>query len=221
MTEPRMNLQLNLAIHLDSGLMIASGVSGRAVHKAVTRDGMGRLVVPASSLKGRLRYHLGRLEALLPRTAPRAVSVEETLLGSRASDNGVGVPGCLYFDDAHTARDASGTHPREPVEVRAGIQLSRRTGSVAKGHLHFFEAASPGLVFYTAIEGDLPGGRQGDALGLLLGALDRVDKLGGGKSRGLGSVRLRVTSLKLNGRLEDAARLRTDYVRMCIKEAGA
>ncbi len=181
-------MELDLKLRLDTALLIGSHFTRGKVQKLMVRNHDNRPYIPATTLKGRLRYYLERfatqLRSLDPRLPEHPV---ETLLGKENQ------PGLLYFDNA--------VLPVRQLERRSGIMVNRMLGSVEGQFLRSFETCVAGQVLTTTIEGAFPANAPiDDLLCLLLGALRLFDKLGSSKSAGLGSVRVEVVSLKLGGK---------------------
>ena len=187
MNEIKLDLRFTLAF--ETAVLVSSGSGGGRFHRMAVRDGRDRLIVPATTLKGRLRFHAERFAGLIGDPEDATVT---RLFGSEDA------PGALFFDDARlieTFREGKGTLYRER---RTGIKIDCRTGSVVDKALHFYEAAPRGLVFSARIEGWLPPGPDGDAaVATLLGALHLLEELGSGKTRGLGRVTAVVEALVL------------------------
>lgn len=149
-------------------------------------DGQGRPVVPGTSLAGPLR-------AWTERTNPQPW---REVWGSATRD---GRASTVYVDDGHVfnsvadATDGAPTAVRE--EVRDGVGIDRVTGSAARRVLYRRAILPRGAVVGLSLVIESPNavrlGSDRKALGHLLAdlAAGRV-RIGAGKTRGLGKVRL-------------------------------
>jgi CRISPR/Cas system CSM-associated protein Csm3 (group 7 of RAMP superfamily) len=152
----------------------------------VARDGLGRLMIPGTSLAGALRSWLGSAtapagDALFDRAALGAV------FGDLEHRGQGGVVCRIMVDDAVADGDVR-------VDVRDGVGIDRSTGSAAAGVLYQHEVVPPGTRFavrITAAQTAADTERVARALDLLVQALaaGRVE-IGAARTRGLGQVRL-------------------------------
>ncbi len=150
----------------------------------VARDGLGRFVIPGTSLAGALRSWLGSV------TGPGGTALFSPPDLGRVFGNLV--PGsedgdlCLIrIDDATATGDVQ-------AAVRDGVGIDRSTGSAAAGLLYQHEVLPPGSRFEVRITAsEMPGDpqRAGQALDLILSALaDGRVEIGAARTRGLGLV---------------------------------
>lgn len=199
-------MELDLILQLDTAILIGSDFSRGRVHKLMVRDHNGNPIIPATTLKGRLRYYLGLFEQQLRTFMPQLpTNLIDTLLG------GPNLPGCLFFDSiALTVPD---------LEQRSGIMVNRMLGSVEANFLRTMETSVAGQTLKTRIEGHFPDGApHDDLLCLLLGALRLFDKLGSNKSAGLGTVSVTVEKLSLGGKVIEAEAKLTHYLNRQLLE---
>ena len=152
----------------------------------VARDGLGRLMIPGTSLAGALRSWLGSV------TAPTGDAVFD-----RAS------LGAVFGDLEHQGQDGmvcrimvdnAVCDENVHVDIRDGVGIDRSTGSAAAGVLYQHEVVPPGTRFavrITAAQTAVDTERVGLALDMLVQALaaGRVE-IGAARTRGLGQVRL-------------------------------
>ncbi|HZF11301.1 MAG TPA: RAMP superfamily CRISPR-associated protein [Thermoanaerobaculia bacterium] len=178
---------------------------GAGADKATARDDRGRLVIPASALRGALRIELERL--LRGRDgegaacgANRAATADLDrpcvcpvcrLFGEEA-----GATGTLRLEDALWA--GADDEPATAVAVRPHIGVSRKTGTVVEKLLGFVETGDllgddpEGHLFRATARlvplgpGDEP--RLAEDEAHLRAACAALNALGGGKARGLGWV---------------------------------
>jgi CRISPR/Cas system CSM-associated protein Csm3 (group 7 of RAMP superfamily) len=201
--------QVEVALTVRVRTVLAVGdpaAGGGLASRGIARDGWGRPVLPATSVKGRQRHaceqvarRLGLRVCRPPRArdmCPHAPDVPAPcpvciLFGSPGQD------AALFWADLHLTsqapRAAGGAtlladSPPIPAVVRSGIAVSRQRG-VAVGSPYHLETTpaleSDELTFASerAIEGDLA---QPDWLHLLLAGSRLATSIGGGATRGLG-----------------------------------
>ena len=173
---------------LETVTALRAGGWGSSVHAdlVVARDGLGRLMIPGTSLAGALRAWLGSVTAdsggvMFGQAALGAVFGE---LEHQGQD---GVVCRIMVDDAVADEDVR-------MDIRDGVGIDRATGSAAAGVLYQQEVVPPGSKFavrITAAQTATDTERVGLALDLLVAALaaGRVD-IGAARTRGLGQVRL-------------------------------
>ena len=152
----------------------------------VARDGLGRVMIPGTSLAGALRAWLGTV------TAPGGGPLFDARgLGAVFGDlepGGQGGQVCrIAVDDAVAVADVT-------TMVRDGVGIDRSTGSAAAGVLYQHEVVPVGTRFgvrITATQTSIDTERVGLALDLLVRALTggRVE-IGAARTRGLGQARL-------------------------------
>lgn len=198
----------------------AGGSAGALADKVCVRDGYGRLIVPGSQVKGKLRHACGAILRSLERRVcrgPRADTmcghdVEPCalcrLFGSPFHPSPLTFADLVYHDpiggleynEERRRLDAQGP-------LRPGIGVDRRRGTVAE-NLLFLTETSPAVGAAAAA----PGGDPGDTSGaftneraitgrvpdvaharLLLAGLAALTAWGGSKSRGLGWAWVRAT----------------------------
>jgi CRISPR/Cas system CSM-associated protein Csm3 (group 7 of RAMP superfamily) len=152
----------------------------------VARDGLGRLMIPGTSLAGALRSWLGSVTA-----SAGGALFDQAALGAVFGDlehqGQDGMVCRVMVDDAVAAADVS-------AGIRDGVGIDRGTGSAAAGVLYQYEVVPPGIRFavrITAAQTATDTERVGSALDLLVQALaaGRVE-IGAARTRGLGQVQL-------------------------------
>lgn len=150
------------------------------------RDGLGRVMIPGTSLAGALRAWLGTV------TAPGGEKLFDTaalgaVFGDLEPHSQDGQVCRIAVDDAVALDDVT-------TAIRDGVGIDRGTGSAAAGVLYQHEVVPPGTRFgvrITATQTKVDNERVGLALDLLVQALagGRVD-IGAARTRGLGQARL-------------------------------
>jgi CRISPR/Cas system CSM-associated protein Csm3 (group 7 of RAMP superfamily) len=173
---------------LETVTAIRAGGWGSSAHAdlVVARDGLGRLMIPGTSLAGALRSWLGSV------TAPGGGALFDqgalgAVFGALEHHGQDGMVCRMMVDDAVADLDAR-------VDVRDGVGIDRAAGSAAAGVLYQHEVVPPGTRFavrMTAAQTAVDTERVSLALDLLVQALaaGRVE-IGAARTRGLGQVRL-------------------------------
>lgn len=195
-------IQCLLHIELLTGLHIQSGFGALGLHGSMVRNSAGAPIIPASSLKGRLRFQAIRFANLLRyHRHPFAEWDEQVfdyVFGGRYQS------GNLFLDAAHLKQ----AHQQE-MDIRATNQIDRETRTVSQSHLRFFETLSAQHTLQSSLllrlpqdlhlelsseNQTVPMNLASHSFALVLGAIRLCSTLGGGKSRGLGHVRLETTA---------------------------
>ncbi len=219
--ELRYRVDMVTSLHIGTGTGFAKMVDDMAVRAGPTRGGGVPLpCIPGSSMKGKTRsrcqalaHGLGLRACGEPRWCKKNLCVMCRLFGSPLTQ------GALRFSDAllvadwqHLAHPVDGTRrtARDRLVlslVRTGNKVERATRTVEPDFLFSIEQSAEGLRFEGSISGRVDPLQQ---LGLssplpvegwlLLIGLQTVDKLGAGRSRGLGRCRITVTHLMVDGR---------------------
>jgi CRISPR/Cas system CSM-associated protein Csm3 (group 7 of RAMP superfamily) len=201
---------LSLTAILDTALCIgAGGSSGSLADKPIVRRADGRLVIPGSQLKGRLRHECEKLarglgwevfEAPLPALLfPRPASASSLAevagypgfhcLISQIFGNPV-LPSRVIVEDLVCPLSAD----ELPDVFRPGVSINRRR-RVADDQKLFLLETSParaGLLFSGQIQ--LLPGLPVQAKPLIVAGLQHIHALGGSKSTGLGWLSWKLTA---------------------------
>lgn len=209
-------MKLEIELEVLSALCIGStaDVQGVGIDKATTRDADGKLIIPGSTLKGRLRWECERIARALDWDvcqSPQADNMcpyywhhrdaqEEEfcdvcqVFGSSARRS------ALWFGDAKLKDDerlkgtpvlqsGKSVNERRPfdAQIRPGVSISRARRAAFSERLFFTETSAPNarFRFQAVIEGDLSSDRH---RALLFAGVRSLSLVGGGRSRGLGWV---------------------------------
>jgi CRISPR/Cas system CSM-associated protein Csm3 (group 7 of RAMP superfamily) len=161
------------------------GVSAHA-DLVVARDGLGRVMIPGTSLAGALRAWLGTVAG--PGGGPLFGSAALGKVFGDLGPEGQGGQLCrIGVDDAVAVGDVV-------PQIRDGVGIDRGTGTAAAGVLYQHEVVPPGTRFamrVTASLGPDDPERAGVALRLIIAALAGGGvELGAARTRGLGRVQL-------------------------------
>jgi CRISPR/Cas system CSM-associated protein Csm3 (group 7 of RAMP superfamily) len=210
-------MKLEIELEVLSAICVGStaDVQGVGIDKATTRDTDGKLIIPGSTLKGRIRWECERIARALDWDvcqSPQADNMcpyywhhsgaqEEKfcdichIFGSSARRS------TLWFGDAklkddERLRDTPVLQSRKSVnerrpfdaQVRSGVSISRARRAAFSERLFFTETSAPNarFRFQAVIEGDLSSDRH---RAFLLAGVRSLSLVGGGRSRGLGWVR--------------------------------
>lgn len=196
----QLRLELLTPLHIGTGYGLAGYIDARTL-----TDYEGYPYIPGSSLKGRLRYYLQRLQS----TLGRGQGKPDPLVNLFGKEDKVGG---LFFTDLRldeawanlVQRLRSRTDRETPVEGlltqrQTNVMLSRLRGVAVEQRLFTVETVPPHLRFDGRIRGHLGdrgrtvsinGGHYPRDLALLVAASRALTHLGGRKSRGLGRCRL-------------------------------
>jgi CRISPR/Cas system CSM-associated protein Csm3 (group 7 of RAMP superfamily) len=194
-------------IELAGTLHIGAGYGRGLIDRAIVRDGRGRVYIPGSSLKGKVREACERLadgQRLYVCRPPYPAGMCSTRKKLCIVCSIFGTPGGqhdetlgLHWDNAYLTQEwqqaAGGLRLGYP---RTQVGLSRRRGVAREGLLFTDEFAAEKLTFQTSISGYLPltavldePGRYYELI-LLVAGLKLVEAIGGSTSRGAGRCRL-------------------------------
>lgn len=196
--------QIKLTAVVDTALCVgAGGSTGSLADKPIVRRADGRLLIPGSQLKGRLRHECEKLarglgwqifESPNPRRlAPRNQDEgghfvqEDGYIGyhcliSRIFGNPA-LPSRIIVEDLICSLDPS----ELPEVLRPGVSINRSRHTAEDQRLYYLET-SPANAAQLEFSGDLylqPGLPPGSKA-LILAGLRHIYALGGGKSAGLG-----------------------------------
>lgn len=211
-------MRLEIELEVLSAICIGStaDVQGVGVDKATVRDAYGKLIIPGSTLKGRIRWECERIARTLGWDVCNAPQPDNMCpyfwyhRGERQDKFcdlcemfGTSVKrSALWFGDATLKEDErlrvtpvleSGkrVNERRPfdAQIRPGVSLSRARRAAFSERLFFTETSAPNACFHfkALIEGELSAPQHH---ALLLAGVRSLSLVGGGRSRGLGWVRM-------------------------------
>jgi len=212
MPRRKRRIELKLHIRLHTSFQIRSGYSGAGLNQTMVSDRHGQLFIPASSLKGRIKFYAGQFASImtgLSGTGSWNEGWRTRLFGDEKQRGGLFFEHALLEDqwlEADTGgKEISEQNRRRGLawqrERRSGIRVDRMVGSVADKALRFYETSAPRLGFHCTIEGALPMGAEAwtaPDLCLLFGAVRLCRKLGAEKSRGQGQAEIKPISLTID-----------------------
>ncbi|HEX5718646.1 MAG TPA: RAMP superfamily CRISPR-associated protein [Thermoanaerobaculia bacterium] len=203
---------------------IDPGIADMAFHRT-HRNGRSTVFLAGSGLKGVLRAHCERVLRSSGRYACDPTQTRDNAICGRRDTrepapnqyphNGQ-CPACFTFGSLKLAGrfrigDAYPAEGLEEItnrtEVRTGVGIDRKSQAAAQGVLYDMEVVVSGG-FRAQISGESFALWQ---LGLILAALQDVDggivAIGGGKARGMGTVRLKDWSVELGFLNQEAGRI--------------
>ncbi len=194
------HLEITLTIELKTAFHSTGSLRRWGADKAQTRDTMGRLVMPATTIKGFLRE---KAELLL-RTWGHPVCVGPepgTMCDSRTP-----CLVCQVFGNPRLAAplrfgDAVLISPEEETVIRSGVAISRHRRAAYPQRLFFVETTGAGDSRWTVTcEGDFPDAQTAKTAAALVALAARWGMaIGGGKTRGLGWIGQIHAKATLNG----------------------
>lgn len=204
-------LRVELELELESALhTLGPGRVAVLTDKPIELDGLGYPVIPASTIRGRLRAHLERLlrgldepichpprpERMCPHAWGRQPAPAEgycvacRIFGSPWREAGIAA------GDLHLVAEQRAAPAETLRQERAGVGISRRLGSAQSERLFFIETSTAtGTGGRLRFRGMLEGRLSELEAGWLLAAMPLLSHIGGGKSRGLGQCTLRASAL--------------------------
>jgi CRISPR/Cas system CSM-associated protein Csm3 (group 7 of RAMP superfamily) len=203
-----MQIAIKIQVEFDTPFNVGSGVSGDTwASKPMAKDQDGLPIIPASSLKGRLRHQceqIARALALDDRIPCGSPVAEAMCQPNPNQDDGRNplcptcrlfgspwYPSPLVFSDLTLVEPAylreyakSGGNPVRST-VRYGVGISRQRRVAEDNLLYTVEVFQPGNILTLA--GDIVGNvaTENDLM-LLIAGLEMLFALGSGKTRGMG-----------------------------------
>jgi len=187
--------KINVRLTFDGPFNVGSGALGGALaDKPLTRDARGLPMIPASSLKGRLRHEIERMLPILypdertPCASPQAETMcqgdQEPCLVCQLFGS-PWYPGKLVFSDLTLVEPKFLVEGEPPAgDLRYGVGLSRHRRVAEDQLLYTTEVFLPGVP--VTLEGAITGDWDKDELALLQSGLKSLFAVGGGKTQGLG-----------------------------------
>lgn len=212
LNQKRQRDSISLVAVIDTALCVgAGGSSGSLADKPIIRNAEGKLVIPASQLKGRLRHECEKLtralqwdtcespiaETMCPQRAglPGNFQRNEYNIGDRHPDGSTRHHCliCQIFGNPSLAsrvlcEDLICTEDLQnlPEVLRPGVTINRRRRTAEEKKLYFLETsptnANLRFIGKISLQPDAPP----FAKALLLAGLHHIHALGGSKSAGLG-----------------------------------
>lgn len=219
-----MQLTIDLKIRFLTPFTVGTGAMGETLtNKPTIKDAQQRPILPGSALKGRLRHTCERLarslladdNAVCHAPAPDSTCPLDPvalthycpicrLFGSPRR------PSTLRFSDLHWSE---GSFPA-PTLVRTGVSIGRRRRVAEPRRLYDLEAVDPlDVVYQGQITGHLNEAEAQALTALLLGGLNALTTLGGGRGSGMGRCHI-VVEARVDGRLIDATWQREGLLRL-------
>jgi len=206
---------LEIELEVLSALCIGStaDVQGIGVDKATARDADGKLIIPGSTLKGRIRWECERIARALGWEVCNAPQPDNMcpyfrgerqdkfcdlceMFGSSAKRSALWFGNATLCDDGRlqgtpVLQHKKSVNERRPfdAQIRPGVSISRTRRAAFSERLFFTETSAPNARFHfnALIEGELPAPQH---RALLLAGVRSLSLVGGGRSRGLGWVRV-------------------------------
>lgn len=197
--------ELSTALHI-----LGPGRAAALLDRSIELDPKGYPMIPASSIRGRLRVHLERLLKGLGKKVCVPPSPEQMCphywQTSEAPPDGYCIA-CHIFGSSWRRSGISNSDlflvQEQPIDKellrteRASVAISRRLGTAQARALLFTETTVRALgdkpLYF---EGVMEGRLTRKEVGWLLAAMRLVTHIGGSKARGLGGLKLTATNLE-------------------------
>lgn len=226
-------LRIHIQAELASALhILGPGRTGGLLDRPIELDAQGYPLIPASTMRGRLRTHLERLLVSLDqpvctppapeRMCPHAWRTADPaegfcmacrIFGSPWYEAGM-ISGDLLLDAKQ--RIAPGLLRTE----RTSVSISRRLQTAQVERLFSIETATQGLgTTSLRFAGVLSGRLERQEAGYLLAAIRMVTHAGGSKARGLGALRLTATTVEWWRERAWVAESAQDVIKEALKHA--
>jgi CRISPR/Cas system CSM-associated protein Csm3 (group 7 of RAMP superfamily) len=210
---------LELVAEVEMSLCVgAGGSSGSLADKPLLRTADGRLVIPASQVKGRLRHQCERIARSLGWPVCESPKAQTMCPQWPHTPNGHCLICRIFGNPALPSRvlfsDLVCAEPQEtvPTVLRPGVTINRRRGTAEDARLYFLETTPvrAGLKFVGSLhilqdvpsENVFPQDDPPQTRMLLSAGLTLIDALGGSKSAGLGWVRWTFDALQAGETLD-------------------
>lgn len=208
---------IEISAIIDNALCVgAGGSSGSLADKPILRNAEGRLIIPGSQVKGRLRHECEKLARGLgwgvcqsPKAetmCPQRLGISEDFRREEYSLNGnyhciicqifgnPALPSRVIIDDLICEEKPENL----PETIRPGVTINRRRKVAEDEKLYFIETSPPnanlkftGTIYFT---NNIPT----YAKALILAAFHHIHALGGSKSTGLGWLQWDLKSLTVD-----------------------
>lgn len=223
-----MNVTINIRIEADTPIHIGSGlgISG-IIDRALTKDGESNVYIPGSTIKGRVKYNytllcpflLGGVNCIQQNTYCKKEDLKKCcaicqIFGSKlhhglfifrdAALIEQGFQGLPYRNRLKTIKDFK----HMQTLTRRGVKISRQRKVAEEKKLFSIETSSPYFIYETDISGifypvnELKSTIPPEVIALIL-SIRRLNKIGGNKSRGLGSVGITIKSVNIDNQIFD------------------
>lgn len=211
-----LRVEIDLRVVFSTPLSIGSGAMADSLaDKPIVKDATRLPVIPASTLKGRLRHECERIvraltgdeNAVCHGPAPVAMCPLDPLRLDKGKEacpvcqifGSPWRPSALQFSDLHwELAEELETEPLPKTTLRYGVSIRRARRVAEPERLFTIETFAP--TRETAFTGRIVGYLPDDdyerywRVGLIVGGLRAITSLGGGRSRGLGWCRIEVTA---------------------------
>lgn len=190
-----MRFRIDLCAHFDGAFNVGTGaMGGSSADRPLLTDWRGLPMVPASSLKGRLRHTCRRLadaigqepcgdpvaEAMCQPVGDERPCVICRLFGSPWMESPLTFTNLTLVEPEFLVE--ASTPP--PTGLRHGVGLSRRRRVAQDGLLYTTEVFQPGGT--VTLAGEIFGVVDENDVGLLVAGLENLLALGADRSRGMG-----------------------------------
>jgi CRISPR-associated protein Csm3 len=208
-----MQVSIQIEAHFETPFHTGGGVTGESLTvRPLLKDGRGCPYLPGSTLKGVLRHEAERIVRALAGEdaacrAPRAETMcpqwHPAAIGPTGGQESMFCPVCRTFGSpalhspfrfSDLRAEGADADAAVATALRYGVGVSRYRGAAAENLLYTTEvvSAAPAISLRGAIVGEASDADRKGPLALLLASIGALRMIGGGRSRGLGWLRLEV-----------------------------
>lgn len=222
-------IKINYHIELKSPLKIGTGIGSSLLDNTVVKDAQGKVYIPGSSIKGKLRSQVYKFgDALgyqlhnrsdegtgcLANTTPCLIC---SIFGSPHWE------GKLYFGNAVLEKDVQAfvdylnrinqrfqkkQQTTFGAQTRTNVAINRKFRIAQPDHLFTTECVDPQFLFKGVIQGNILNMADDcSELALLLASLEQITHLGSGRGRGLGRCKITVEEVSVDCQVKDLSDL--------------
>lgn len=233
-------IKIHYHIELNSPLRIGTGIGSSILDNTVVKDAQGKVYIPGSSIKGKLRskvYKFG--EALGYQLHGRGDEGTGCMANSEPCliCKIFGSPhwqGELFFGNAVLGEDIQSfieylnrinKKYRQKdqytfgAQIRTNVAINRKFRIAQPNHLFTTECIDPQFKFVGNIEGNIQNlSADYSELALLLVCLEQITHLGSGRGRGMGRCKIIVDDVSINDTPHDLKQLYESLQAKEVKE---
>lgn len=192
--------RLIVRLELQTDLHIAGpGRTLPLVDRSVEVDEQGKPIIPASSFRGRVRAQVERLAVTLGEEICRAPRPEQICPHYGLADycricrifGSVWRLSSVMFTDLTLVTQLREEALERAFLLRTGVSINRRLGTAEAQRLFVTEMTAHQIeAEKLCFEGQIEGWLERPDLGLLIGGINTLTHIGGGKARGAGRVKI-------------------------------
>ena len=219
-----MLVDINMAITFLTPFTVGTGAMGETqTNKPTMKDALRRPFVPGSALKGRLRHTCESLARSLINDDQAVCHAPDPAAACPLDAHWLGqyCPVCRLFGSPlrpstlhFTALPWAAHTNTAPTLIRTGVSIGRLRRVAEPQRLYDLEAVDPlDIIYHGRITGHLNEDEGQALVSLLLGGLQTLTALGGGRGSGLGRCAIQ-TQARVDRRLVDETWQREGLLRL-------